>query len=125
MYAQFSTRTYLASIGVRSTIRHTDDSRAGVLQRGMDFVVKLLSINRASASPCARWVARLKHEVWDDPVEGLIIIITSLSQSIEVPASLHVLNHVAAGRYIKTQLPWVHGRHRAPPQSIPNLILAI
>ena len=36
--------TYLASVGIRSTICHAEDSRACMLQSGMNFIIELLPV---------------------------------------------------------------------------------
>lgn len=52
----------LGTVGVRAGIGHRENARASVLQRGVEFIGKLVAW---AASSCAVWAAGLNHEVRD------------------------------------------------------------
>ena len=84
--------TYLARIGIGSTVSHTENPCPCVLERGMDFIVEFIAIYGTSSSTCAGRISSLKHKIWNNPVEDLIVIITTLGQCGEILAGLYVLS---------------------------------
>ena len=78
----------LTPVRIRAAVRHTQDSRACMLQPGMDFVLELLAINRGASAACAGWVARLKHEIRNYAVKYDVVEVTALCEVGEVFAGL-------------------------------------
>ena len=56
----------LRAVGVRAGIGHRENARAGVLQRGMEFIGKLVAW---AAGAGAVWASRLNHEVRNNAME--------------------------------------------------------
>lgn len=78
----------LATIGIRTAIRHAQNARAGMFQVVANLVFKLLAVDRAAAAAGAGRVAGLDHEIRDDAVEYDIVVVSSLRESRKVLAGL-------------------------------------
>lgn len=71
----------LRAVGVRAGIGHRKNARAGVLQRGVEFIGKLVAW---AAGTGAVWAARLNHEVRNDAMELQAIVETLFGEVFEV-----------------------------------------
>lgn len=70
----------LTTIGVRSAVRHAQNSSTGVFQFASNLVLEFLAVNGAAASAGAGGIAGLDHEVGDNAVEDDIVVVTALSE---------------------------------------------
>lgn len=82
----------LAPVRVRPTVGHAEDPRARVLQSRVDLVLELLPVDGAPAASRARGVARLDHEVGDDPVEDHVVVVAFAGEAFKVLAGLRDLS---------------------------------
>jgi hypothetical protein len=78
----------LAAIGVRSCVCHAENAGTAVLQTWMNLVFELLAVDGFAATPGARRVSTLDHEVGYDAVKNLIIVVAALGKTREVLACL-------------------------------------
>lgn len=87
----------LAAVGAWSTVGHRQDALAGVLERGVKFVLELSAVDGATASAGAGRVAALDHEVWDDAVEDDVVVFSRVSEASKVLARLRK-HHISMWR---------------------------
>lgn len=78
----------LGTVGIGPRVGHAEDARTRVLEANRDFVLKLVAIDGAAASPCACRVATLDHEVGNNTVEEGGIEVAAADESGEVGAGL-------------------------------------
>ena len=84
-------RTNLASVGVGAGVGHAQGVRTVVSQLRTELVLKLASPDGFSTSPGAERVSGLYHELTDNSVEDVTIVITIASMNTEVLHSLRTL----------------------------------
>ena len=63
----------------------------------MNLVFKLVAVDGASAAASACWVARLDHEVWDDPMHEHVVVVAAFGESAKVLACLFCYNCLQLG----------------------------
>ena len=78
----------LASICIRTAVRHAQDSSASMFERCVYFIFELLTVDGASPTSGSSWVSSLYHEIRYYSVDDNIIVVTSLRERSEVLASL-------------------------------------
>jgi hypothetical protein len=76
----------LTPIGIRTTVRHTQNTSSSMLERGMNLIFELVTVDGASATTGASRVAGLDHEVRDDAMKDDTIVVTTFCKSGEVLA---------------------------------------
>lgn len=81
----------LATIGIGTTVCHTQYTGAGVFERRMDFIFEFLAEDGTATPASARWVAGLDHEIWDYTMEDYIVVVASLRQGCEILTGLRLL----------------------------------
>ena len=65
----------LRAVGVWSSVGHTHCIRLVMFQIGMKFVLELVSPNRRTAGAVTLRVARLHHELFDNSVEDVTVVV--------------------------------------------------
>merc|ERR1719483_1423494 len=81
----------LGSICVRSCIGHAQCIGPIMPQLKAELVFKLPTPDGLPPSPCAEWVSSLDHELPDNPVEDVAIVVTIASMYTEILHSLRTL----------------------------------
>jgi hypothetical protein len=81
----------LTPIRIWSTIRHTQNTRPGMLQGGGNLVFEFLAVDGCSATPGPCGIAGLQHEIGDYAVEDYTVVITAFGEGAEVFAGLALL----------------------------------
>lgn len=75
----------------------------------VNLVFELFAVYRVSASPSARGIASLDHEVGDNAVEDDIVVISALGQSREILTGLRAVSARLSSVEKELCEPLVHG----------------
>lgn len=78
----------LTAVGVRSTVRHAQNSSAGVFKLSANLILKFLAVDGAASSTGASGIASLDHEVRNDAMEDDIVVVATFSEGCKVLACL-------------------------------------
>jgi hypothetical protein len=107
----------LRAVRIGAGVGHAENARAAVLEVRRDLVFELVAVDGIAASPRARRIPALDHEVGNDAVEYEVVEVVALGERREVLARLWrvvVVEFYHDGTLIVlVQAPTAHGGEHA------------